>query len=101
MANVPNGPKATGNQVLTGQTLHPGDSIVSPNGHYSLVLQADSNLVLYTVGGKALWASNTVGKRVAVCIMQGDGNLVLYDGDVHAVWASNTSHSPNAHLAVQ
>jgi hypothetical protein len=83
-----------------GDVLHPGDSITSPSGNYLLAMQTDGNLVLYS-GTCALWASNTNGKPVAVCIMQGDGNLVLYNGSAKAVWASNTSGKPGAYLVVQ
>ena len=58
-----------------GEVLDPGGTITSANGRYTFVYQGDGNLVLYE-GGNPLWASNTWGQPVGVCIMQGDGNLV-------------------------
>ena len=72
---LPTGPAATGNDMQPGQVLDPGGTITSTNGQYSFVYQGDGNLVLYE-GGNPLWASNTWGQPVGVCIMQGDGNLV-------------------------
>lgn len=99
-AAVPNGPTAKAGQMKPGDVLHPGDSLASNNGNYVLAMQRDGNLVIYS-GTSALWASNTAGKPVAVCIMQGDGNLVLYNNSTQAVWASNTSGRAGAHLVVQ
>lgn len=55
-------------------------------GDSKLILQGDSNLVLYKAN-KPLWASSTVGRGNTKLIMQADGNLVLYDGSGKATWA--------------
>ena len=47
-------------QLRAGETLRPGDYIMSPNSQRRLVMQNDGNLVLYS-GSKALWASWTFG----------------------------------------
>lgn len=99
-AAVPNGPTAKAGQMNPGEVMHPGDSLTSPNGNYLFAMQRDGNLVLYS-GTSALWASNTAGKPVAVCIMQADGNLVLYNASGQALWASNTAGKSGAHLEVQ
>lgn len=45
-----------------GEELAQGESVVSPNGKYQLILQHDGNLVLYvTANDTALWDSRTVG----------------------------------------
>jgi hypothetical protein len=41
-------------------------------------MQADGNLVLYTPGGKAVWASSTSGSPGSYLIAQNDGNVVIY-----------------------
>lgn len=69
-----------------GSRLASGQSITSPNGLYTLVLQGDGNLVEY--GSRALWASGTRGSGAQYLILQGDGNLVLYTGSGQAVWAT-------------
>src|SRR5215510_257118 len=87
------------------EALAPNQSIVSANGTYRLVLQGDSNLVLYKSyrngTQRALWASNTVGRGAVTCIMQGDGNLVMYDGASHPIWSSNTYGNPGSRLVMQ
>jgi hypothetical protein len=63
-------------------------------GNVDLVLQSDSNLVMYRHGnhGIVYWKSNTVNSGATQLILQHDGNLVLYtSGYAKAVWASNTS----------
>ena len=98
---VPSGPTAAGDTMTAGQMLYAGQSIKSQNGKFTFVMQGDGNLVLYRAEGRALWASGTNGKRVAVCAMQGDGNLVLYEAGPHADWASNTNGNPGSKLVVQ
>jgi hypothetical protein len=77
-------------RLHAGQELLRGQSLNSTNGHFSLVMQDDGNLVLYGPG-RALWASNTAGRAVRAAIMQSDSNLVLYGYDNRSVWASNTA----------
>ncbi len=95
---------APGGSVLyAGEQLLVGQSLRSPNGHYSLLLQSDGNLVLYGPGGGptgAIWASYTnSGARLA---MQGDGNLVLYkSNNTFAGFASWTQAYPGAWAQLQ
>jgi hypothetical protein len=57
-----------------------------------LGMQSDGNVVLYKYrGGRALWASNTVGTGVTRLVMQTDGNLVAYTASGQAKWASKTA----------
>jgi hypothetical protein len=90
--------------LKSGQTLIPGNSLLSPSGQYELIFQTDSNLVLYngtvTTAPNAVWSTSTVGKGGTSVIMQSDGNLVMYAGS-NAVWATNTAGNPGAYLAVQ
>jgi WD40 repeat protein len=94
-------PVGTG-RLLPGEGLMPGGSIKSADGRFTLIMQADGNLVLYGPDNQALWASNTSGHpNVFDVIMQADGNLVVYDGQNQALWASNTNGKPGATLTVQ
>lgn len=82
--------------LTANQALTVGQSIVSPNGRFDLILQGDGNLVLYGPGAAPLWSSNTHGQyAVQEVIMQGDGNLVMYDNSGHALWNSGSAR-PNA-----
>ena len=102
---LPSGPIAHGDTMRPGETLAPGDSVVSANGRYQFVFQGDGNLVLYksfpSGAQRPLWDSRTNNRLVDVCIMQADGNLVLYDLDAHPVWASNSHGHPGSRLVVQ
>lgn len=95
------GPTATGDSIQSGQVLRSGDAIHSASGRYTFVYQGDGNLVLYD-GGHALWASNTNGRPIGICIMQGDGNLVIYSPNGgNPIWASKTDGRPGSHLVLQ
>ena len=81
------------------ERLLPGYKLMSGNNQYFLSLQTDGNLVLYKVGGSAIWASNTMGKSSSYAVMQTDGNFVIY-GPTGAIWATNTDGHADAHLKV-
>ncbi|MEU7799048.1 trypsin-like serine protease [Micromonospora arborensis] len=73
-------------------------SLASANDHFSLLLQADGNLVLY-VGGLPIWATGTTnGARLA---NQSDGNVVLYGADGTAVWSTGTFGNGPSTLRLQ
>ncbi|PSF30244.1 hypothetical protein C7H19_23990 [Aphanothece hegewaldii CCALA 016] len=71
----------------------------SANGKYTLIMQSDGNLVLYS-SNLALWCSNTTGLGGEKVVMQLDGNLVLYSSR-KAIWNSQTSKRLNSFLKVQ
>ena len=52
-------------------------------------MQEDGNLVLYDVGGTALWHTSTHGSPGAYLAVQDDGNVVVYRGDI-PLWNSGT-----------
>lgn len=86
--NFPSSP--FGAQLTAGETLNEGDAIVSANGWYKSLMQADGNFVTYNKAGVAVWATNTnYGDGNYRLVMQTDGNLVIYNGS-SAIWASNT-----------
>jgi len=98
---LPTGPNAQGDRMRPGDVLLPGQGIRSASGRYVFIYQGDGNLVLYD-GGTALWASDTFGRPLGVCIMQGDGNLVIYaPTGRNPIWSSDTWHDPGSWLVVQ
>jgi hypothetical protein len=84
-----------------GESLQVDESLASPNGQFSLRVQEDGNLVLYSQDGQPMWASGTDGQEVSTATMQDDGNLVLYAPGGAAVWASDTFGNGGAYLVLQ
>ena len=71
--------------------LNKGKFIYSLNKTFKLILQDDGNLVEYNdKTGKALWASNTLGKDANDLVLQADGNVVLYNNANKAIFATDT-----------
>ncbi|PYC68375.1 hypothetical protein C7C46_29160 [Streptomyces tateyamensis] len=109
--SVYNAPSTPGNLTASmagGTVLHPGDSAYS--SRTMLTMQADGNLVLYTLGGLPLWSTNTNGHPGAYATMQADGNLVVYQPDpkfttpgaaANSLWSSGTPNNPGATAKVQ
>lgn len=90
------------NVLPAGGSLNVGDSLVSPNGQYSVIQQADGNLVLYRdEDGQALWASGQAQRPVTNTVMQGDGNMVSYSSDGKPFWASCTNGHEGARAVLQ
>lgn len=81
-----------------GDSLLVGASVTSRSGQFTLIMQTDGNLVLYS-GGQPRWASGT-GTPGSTAIMQTDGNFVVY-APQGAVWVSKTAGHPGASLIVQ
>lgn len=89
--------------LYPGETLHAGEYLWTDNG-YQLLMQPDSNLVMYGPSG-ALWASNTVGRAGAYVTMQPDGNLVIYrptgPSTREALYDTSTWGCANSYLQIQ
>ena len=77
--------------------------LVSALGQYEMVLQSDSNIVVYRIsnGLNAIWSSGTVGRGGVVLVLQNDGNIVLYTYGGTAIWATGTQSSHALSLAMQ
>lgn len=88
-------------RLTPGQALQVNESIASPNGLFSLVLQEDGNLVLYDQDQQPVWASGTDGQQVSTATMQEDGNFVLSSPAGDPVWASDTYGNNRAYLVLQ
>lgn len=96
----------SGNQrpatLKAGEQLLANQSVTSPSGNHTLVMQGDGNLVIYKSNGKAIWATATYGTLAARLVMQTDGNLVLYSSDFTMVfWHSQTYGNNGAELYLQ
>ena len=91
-------------QLLPGQSLGAGDSVVSDNGQYTFILQTDSNIVLYinynTPNQKSLWSAHTVGKGIEQVTMETDGKLLGFDSAGHKVWSLGVDAPKNSFLQV-
>jgi hypothetical protein len=88
--------------IASGEFLLPGECLKSPNQLYTLALESDGNVVLYSQDSRPFWATTTGGSLTPRhFIMQTDGNLVLYDTSGNPKWASNTSNQPGAFLSIQ
>lgn len=77
-------------RMLAGQVLRPGESIVSTNGAWSLVMRTDGNLVLTSAKGVRRWAAFTTGSGNAAT-MQTDGNFVVRNSRGVTQWSTRTS----------
>lgn len=77
-----------GAQLPSGGRLDGGDYLRSTGDRYTLVMQDDGNLVVYTAGSNALWNSRTFGNPGAYAAMQADGNLVVYSAAGKALWGA-------------
>lgn len=84
---------AAGEQLVAGQTL------TSPGGRFSLVMQDDGNLVEIESGRGPVWASGTSGDNVTS--LDATGDLVVRRTGLGAVqWTSRTA-DPGGRLVVQ
>jgi len=80
--------------------LFSGEQWVSDNGQFRLVMQSDSNLVLYQ-DGTALWASGTYGSDANRAVMQADRNFVLHTASGTPIWSFGTFNNHCARIRVQ
>lgn len=68
------------NSLAIGQSLGPDQTLTSPNGLMTLIMQGgDGNVVLYAPGMSPRWSTSTSGYVGSRLILNGDGNLVVYD----------------------
>jgi hypothetical protein len=91
------------NDILAaGQFLGPNDFRKSPSGGFVLIMQGDSNLVLYTADFKAHpWDAGTENSGARFAIMQLDGNLCIRPTLTgQEVFCSGTYGHPGAYLRV-
>lgn len=94
-------PDSTTDRLSVGQSLENGNTLLSKNHQYRLIMQNDGNLVIYKAGGTPIWASNTAGTDAKRLVLQGDGNLVLYNSSGIPIWATNNLGTNRQHLIMQ
>jgi hypothetical protein len=86
--------------LLPGQGMKQDVPLVSCDGRFRLLLQGDSNLVLY-FGQSPLWASNTVGLTASEFTLLPDGNAVLYDSKGNVLFQTTTTGLLSTSLSMQ
>ena len=69
--------------LLPGDSLGNGEKLTSDNGQFTLCMQSDGNLVLYS-GDNPLWESRTrgMGHPPYRLVMQENSNLCIYYGSL-------------------
>ena len=90
-------------RLTVDEALGPGQSIQTPNGRASLVMQSAGDLVLYQLddGVRTILWSTVTDRPGSRLMMQGDGNLALYGPGGDCRWATGTDGNPGAWLALQ
>jgi hypothetical protein len=86
-----------------GEQLSRGESLLSNNGCFRLIMQGDGNLVVYGNTMKPIWNAGSNGPADKA-IMQNDGNFVVYKPNMEPVWAAhpeNRQGLTNFRLIVQ
>lgn len=100
---TPSGSLGAGGDTLgTNQALHAGESITSPDGNVSVVMQPDGDLVIKkNSDGTVLWHSGTAGRGGAVAWMDHDGNLRVTDAKGGVLWDNGAHGHKDARARVE
>lgn len=92
---------AASSRLTRGEVLPTGFSLLSPNGRYSLDMQADGNLVLRDLQeGDLHWESRTRGTE-ARAILRTDGNFLVETLSDDLLWATGTDMTSGRAVVVQ
>jgi hypothetical protein len=78
------------NNTMYGGDMQPFQEMKSADGRFTLVVQKDGNVVLYSPN-RALWQSGTGGKQLSRLTLQSDGNLVVYGFADQPLWWTGTN----------
>jgi hypothetical protein len=95
---------AGGDTLGTNQGLHAGESITSPDGNVSLVMQPDGDLVIKeNSDGTVLWHSGTAGQGGVIAWMNADGNLRVEapGGEGHKLWDNGAHGHKDARARIE
>jgi hypothetical protein len=91
--------------LFSGQSLEPGQRILSPNSKHILTYQSDGNLCIYSLSKKnnwvCTWATMTNGTKPGQVRMQVDGNFVVYTQQREAIRATATYKFPDSRIEMQ
>lgn len=90
----------TDGKLLSGQSLAPEQTLVSPGGRARLHYQSDGNLVVY-LDGQPFWTSQTAGYGAGQLKMRADGNLVITDNNGNGVASTDTYGNSGAMVQLQ
>jgi hypothetical protein len=88
-------------RLLPTEGLITSGTLVSGDGRFTVILQADGNLVLYAPGTRPLWATSSADPTVWDAVMQPDGNLVVYNRSGLQLFATDTGGHPGAWAVIQ
>lgn len=106
-------------RLVSGDRLTINQALWSKNGRACLVMQPDSNLVLYAAnrgpnglpqpGAYVMWKTDTVNSGGTVVTMKADGNLVMQDLNIpgyqgrsgRLIWGTNTPGHAGGTLLLQ
>ena len=96
------GVSSSGTTLPTG-LLTSGQCLLSPDGHFELIMQADGNLVLYNQNGEALWSTGTQTNPGAFLRLQANGYLGVLNANntTQLFYATNSTGTPNPDLVLQ
>jgi hypothetical protein len=83
-------PVAPSDSLPAGSTLLSGQSLASPNGTFSLVMQPGGDLV-EEAGGRIVWSSRTAKLGGSYAVLETDGELVVDSAAGEAVWSSGST----------
>ena len=97
---LPQGPAAQGDDMQPGEVLTPTSRSRRRTAATGSSTRATATSCS-TTAAAPLWASNTDGRPVGVCIMQGDGNLVIYARGGAADLGLRHLADPGSRLVVQ
>ena len=89
---------APASELARGESLVPGQALVSPEGQFSLTLQADGNLVETNADQAPVWASGTHGDTRLV--LEPSGDVVIRAGASTAAWSTRPD-APDTRLVLQ
>ncbi|MCO8274413.1 hypothetical protein M1L60_27820 [Actinoplanes sp. TRM 88003] len=89
----------SGEFLVAGRRLNPGDKLTSANGRYTLAMQPDGNLVGYD-GTKAFWDTGTWGRPGCYLVAEPNGRFTVMTPEGTVAW-SQASGSPHAFLCIQ
>lgn len=85
-----------------GETLAPGQELVSANGFYRAVMQADGNFVVYA-GSRSMWSSGTASSTNAgsELLFRTNNVLVIRRPSGVVIWTVNSSAQAADYLVMQ
>jgi len=91
--------------LYSGESLGSGQALTSADGHYTLTMQPDGNLVLAEANPygspRTLFSSGTGNWPGASAQLQGNGDLVVLDSTGATVWSANRTANGCANLVMQ